>query len=143
MFKNLRIRPDEDGTRVALYDLEADIMDVVWAHAWEAFSVRDVLEELQESRSIAYTTVMTTVSRLYDKGLLDREMQNRRYMYSPVAERDEFQARVALEVMTSLPDGGREVAISMLIDQMSREDSEELERLERLIAKYTQNIDNE
>ena len=141
MFKNIQIRPDEDGTRVALYDLEADIMDVVWSHAWAFFSVRDVLEELRKSRSIAYTTVMTTVSRLYDKGLLEREMEGRRYIYSPVADRDEFQARVALEVMSSLPDGGREVAMSMLIDQMSREDTGALERLERLIAEHTKNID--
>ena len=141
MFKNIHIRPDEDGTRVALYDLEADIMDVVWSRAWESFSVRDVLEELRKSRSIAYTTVMTTLSRLFDKGLLEREMEGRRYMYSPVADRDEFQARVALEVMSSLPDGGREVAMSMLIDQMSREDTGALARLERLIAEHTQNVD--
>lgn len=142
MFKNIHIRPNEEGTRMALYDLEADIMDVVWSREWEAFSVRDVLEELLETRSIAYTTVMTTVSRLFDKGLLEREMEGRRYMYSPVVGRDEFQARVALEVMTSLPDAGREVAMSMLIDEMSREDDGALERLEHLLAEHRQNVDN-
>lgn len=142
MFKNIHIRPNEEGTRMALYDLEADIMDVVWSRGWEAFSVRDVLEELLETRSIAYTTVMTTVSRLFDKGLLEREMDGRRYMYSPVVGRDEFQARVALEVMTSLPDAGREVAMSMLIDEMSRADDGALDRLERLLAEHRQNVDN-
>lgn len=132
MFDKLRIRPDKEGTQVALYDLEADIMDVVWTRDWEAFSVRDVLEVLQEERSIAYTTVMTTVKRLFDKGLLDREKEGRKYVYSPVMGRDEFHARMAVQVMRSLPETGREAAMSMLIEEMS--DGESLERLESLIA---------
>lgn len=132
MFKKIRIRPDKEGTQVALYDLEADIMDVVWTRDWEVFSVRDVLEVLQEERSIAYTTVMTTVKRLFDKGLLEREKQGRRYVYTPIMGREEFHARMAVEVMRSLPEEGREAAMSMLIEEMSG--SESLDRLEKLIA---------
>lgn len=127
---------------MALYDLEADIMDVVWSNSWTTFSVRDVLEVLLEGRAIAYTTVMTTVSRLFDKGLLEREMDGRRYMYSPVVGRDEFQARIAIEVMTSLPDAGREVAMSMLVDEMSRDDDGALVQLENLLAEHRENADN-
>ncbi len=116
-------------------------MDVVWSSDWEAFSVRDVLKVLQEEREIAYTTVMTTVKRLFDKGLLERERDGRRYLYSPVMGREEFHAQMAVEVMRSLPESGREAAMSMLIDEMSGPES--LERIEQLIAAKKQEQDRD
>lgn len=141
MFKNIRLRPEKSGTQVALYDLEADIMDEVWDRDWDAFSVRDVLEVLQQDREIAYTTVMTTVKRLFDKGLLDREKDGRRYLYSPLINREEFHAQMALQVMRSLPESGREAAMSMLIDEM--DGGEPLERLEALIAAKKEQRDSD
>jgi predicted transcriptional regulator len=141
VFKKIRLRPEKDGTQVALFDLEADIMDVVWSSQWEAFSVRDALEVLQEEREIAYTTVMTTVKRLFDKGLLEREKDGRRYLYNPVVGREEFHAKLAVEVMRSLPEAGREAAMSMLIDEMSG--SESFERIEKLIAAKKQDQDRD
>ena len=132
MFENIRLRPDQEGTRVVLHDLEADIMDEVWSRNWDAFSVRDALEILQEGRDIAYTTVMTTVKRLFDKGLLDRHKEGRRYIYRPVLGREEFHAQMAVEVMRSLPESGRDVAMSLLVDEL--EDTGALSRLEELIA---------
>ncbi|MGM0577761.1 MAG: BlaI/MecI/CopY family transcriptional regulator [Myxococcota bacterium] len=134
MFKKLRIRPDEQGTRVALFDLEAEIMDRVWSRGWEAFSVRQVCDLLEEERDIAYTTVMTTVKRLHDKGLLERHRDGRRYLYSPVMDRETFHTRMAVEVMRSLPPSSRAAAVSMLIDELSEGDADTLDRLEALIA---------
>lgn len=71
--KGMRIRPEKQGLKTSLFDLEADIMEIVWSKYWEIFSVGDVHSILDQCRDIAYTTVMTTVSRLYDKGLLDRK----------------------------------------------------------------------
>ena len=141
MFDKIRLRLEEDGTRVALYDLEADIMDVAWTRDWEEFSVRDVLEVLQEDRDIAYTTVMTTVKRLFDKGLLEREKSGRRYLYTPVMGRDEFHARMAVEVMRSLPEGGRQAAMSMLVEEMG--ESTTIERLKELIAEKKRQSDDD
>ena len=73
--KGIRFRPDQEGLRAALFDLEADIMEVVWSKGWQEFAVADVQHELERERDIAYTTVMTTVSRLHEKGLLDRERE--------------------------------------------------------------------
>ena len=141
MFDKLQIRPGEEGTQVALHDLEAEIMDVVWDEGWEEFAVRDVLDLLQEEREIAYTTVMTTVKRLFDKGLLDREKDGRRYLYSPVLGRDAFYRRIAVEVMKSLPDSGGEQVMSMLIGEISEADAETLERLEELIAERKSDLE--
>lgn len=141
MFKKIRFRPEKDGTKVALFDLEATIMDVVWSRDWDAFSVRDALEVLQQQRDIAYTTVMTTVKRLFDKGLLEREKDGRRYLYNPVMGREAFHAQMAVEVMRSLPESGREAAMSMLIDEISG--TESLERIEQLIAAKKQQRDSD
>jgi predicted transcriptional regulator len=116
-------------------------MDVVWLKDWQAFSVRDVLEVLQEERSIAYTTVMTTVKRLFDKGLLEREKQGRKYLYRPLMGRDQFHAQMAIAVMRCLPEKGREAAMSMLIEEMSG--SESLDRLEELIAAKKEERDQD
>lgn len=143
MFEDLTLRLGEEGTQVTLHDLEADVMDVVWEEGWEEFAVRDVLEVLEEERDIAYTTVMTTVKRLFDKELLDRRKDGRRYLYSPELDRDEFHARVAVEVMNSLPDSGREAAVSALVGNISEVDSETLDRLADAIEERKRGLEEE
>jgi predicted transcriptional regulator len=139
--KKLRIRPEQEGTRVALFDLEADIMDLVWARDWEEFSVRDVHDVLEEERGLAYTTVMTTVKRLFDKELLDRHREGRKYIYEPRLTRAAFYKKVAAEVMASFPVEGRQTAMSLLVDQISEADSTDLDELEALIARRREELD--
>lgn len=131
--KRLRIRPEQEGTRVTLFDLEADIMDVIWSKGWARFSVGDVHAALGHEREIAYTTVMTTVSRLFDKGLLSRERVGRRYEYCAKLDREGFMRSMARSVIGSLPAIGREEAVSLLVERVSRADAAELDRLEALI----------
>ncbi len=64
--------------RLTLGPLEFEVMEVVWTVG--ASNVRDVATRMQ--RSLAYTTVMTTLDRLYKKGLLEREMSDRAFIYS-------------------------------------------------------------
>ena len=67
-------------------------MRVLWAHPDDYLSVRDVAEALHAD--IAYTTVMTLLSRLYDKGLIGRRRQGRGYAYRPRVSQSQYQARV-------------------------------------------------
>ena len=90
--KGIRIRPEQEGLRTSLFDLEAEIMETVWSSGWETFAVSDVHNILEKEREIAYTTVMTTVSRLFDKGLLDRHKEGRRYIYVPKMTRETFRS---------------------------------------------------
>jgi predicted transcriptional regulator len=133
--KGIRFRPEQAGLRAALFDLEADIMDVVWSKGWQDFSVADVQRELEREREIAYTTVMTTVTRLHDKGLLERERDGKRYVYRPVMSRDKFTETMARELLGSLSGLGHEQALALLVDQVADSDAKELRRLEALIAK--------
>lgn len=131
--KGIRIRPEHDGLRSALFDLEAEIMECVWCNGWQTFSVADVVRELQAEREIAYTTVMTTVSRLFDKGLLHRFKDGRRYIYQAKMTREAFIERMTREVLSSLPPSGRQAAMALLVEQIDEANEAELDRLEALI----------
>lgn len=131
--KGIRIRPEQEGLRTSLFDLEAEIMEVVWSAGWAEFAVSDVHVALESQREIAYTTVMTTVSRLYDKELLGRRKEGRRYVYAPAMTRAQFVEALTREVLSALPPMGQETAVAMLVERVAEADDEELARLEALI----------
>lgn len=86
-----------------LGSLEAAVMDRLWA--WEQPAlVRQVLEDLQQERSIAYTTVMTVMENLHRKGVLARERDGRAYRYTPAQTREEYTASMMEEVLASSAD---------------------------------------
>jgi len=128
-----RLRPGKQGLELRLHDLEAAIMDIVWQKRLSAFAISDVLAELEKQRDIAYTTVMTTVSRLHDKGLLDRERDGKRYLYTPKVTREEFLQATARTVL----DGaiGGQQAMVMLAEKVSEASAGELDALEALIRR--------
>lgn len=109
-------------------------MDLVWSRGWAEFSVQDVVGGLPSPRELAYTTVLTTVRRLYDKGLLHRERDGRRFLYQPKLGREQFHKQLAQNLMRSLPPAGREAALAALVDQVP-DDSEALDRLEAMIRE--------
>lgn len=69
----------------ALGPLEAEVMGVLWA-AGGPVSVREVVDRLNAGRTspLAYTTVMTVLSRLAGKGILSRRQEGRGFVYTPV-----------------------------------------------------------
>src|SRR5271163_1845828 len=68
--ENASFRFNQDGLRKFLGDLECEIMELVWKHANPTVTVREIYNILRQERQIAYTTVMTTMVRLAEKGLL-------------------------------------------------------------------------
>ena len=133
--KGIRIRPEQEGLRTALFDLEADIMEIVWDDELSSFAVSEIHAVLSRGREIAYTTVMTTVARLHHKGLLARVRDGRRYLYSPRMDRAAFTQEMARELLESLDHMSHEQALSLLVDQVAGSDASELERLEALIRR--------
>lgn len=86
-----------------LGDLEAAAMDVLWA-AEGPLTVRAVLSELNRTRTLAYTTVMTVLDNLHRKGWVQREMQGRAFHYRPSEAREEAAARALRELVDSTGD---------------------------------------
>jgi predicted transcriptional regulator len=116
----------EELSRV-LGPLEAEVMQVMWA-ASGPLGVRAVLERLNAGRDapLAYTTVMTVMSRLAEKDILGRELHGRGYVYEPVAA-----DAAAIAVRSVVRDFG-EAAIVGFVGE-ARADPKLRRRLERLL----------
>lgn len=126
-------KPHKDGFRKVLGDLEADIMQIVWRE--EKSTVRDVYEKLRLQREIAYTTVMTIMSRLAEKKLLEKEQIGNAYVYRPTVSEQEFARKVVSEVLDGLLEEFAEPAISHFVDRLSNEDEQKIAKLEALIKE--------
>lgn len=108
--------------------LEASVMEAIWCSKKTSVTVREIHGELKKKKKIAYTTVMTTMDRLYEKGLLNRKMEKGRgglcYVYWPVLEKLNFQKSAVREVLASLIDNFGEVVASCLIEGTSLSEEE-------------------
>jgi predicted transcriptional regulator len=131
-FRNL-LRPRTTGVHPVLGVLETEIMSRLWDRGSEA-SVRDVQRTLS---SLAYTTVMTTLDRLYKKGLLTRRKVGRAFVYQPAVGREEFHGQMAGGMLNRLLEGSgqRRPVLSALVRTIGAEDPPLLDELERLVRE--------
>ena len=72
-----------------LTPLELDIMKAVWRRS--PTTVRDVREAIRPGRQLAYTTVMTIMDRLYQKGFVTRTLRSRTHYYDPAVDYTKVQ----------------------------------------------------
>ncbi len=115
-----------------LGELEARVMGVLWEGG--ATTVRDVLAAVNQKRQrpVAYTTVMTVMSRLADKGLLRRRLVGKTHHYEPAQSREQFLRESSREVVSALVADFGEVAIVQFLEQIELLDPARIERLRRL-----------
>ncbi len=116
-------------------------MEVVW-NSGES-SVRDVVEKL-DSR-LAYTTVMTTLDRLYKKGLLDRYKSDRAFVYTARLSSDEWERQRAGDLVAGFlsgPQPSRELLLSSLVDAVGHYDAMLLDALEEKIRNKRRELAN-
>lgn len=104
-------------------ELESAIMDVMWSRA-EPATVRDVLDELRGQRDRAYTTVMTVMGILHNKGWLRRERVGRAWRYEPTITREAYVARLMRDVLDDSVDA--ETVFTHFVEQASPEESQAL-----------------
>lgn len=125
-------KPGARGAAHVLGELQTTVMEVLWHEP--GLTVNEVEERLQHRREIAHTTVLTTLDRMHSKGYLTREKLGKAFVYEPSYTREEFEKRVAQEVLSSLLGQFSEPALSTFVDIVS-EDSETLDRLEAMIKE--------
>ena len=88
---NASFRFNQEGLRKFMGDLEVEIMELVWKKANPTVTVREIYELLRLKREIAYTTVMTTMVRLAEKGILRIvDKVGLANLYTPAQTREEF-----------------------------------------------------
>jgi predicted transcriptional regulator len=109
----------EDKIASIFGSLETQVMNTVWQHK-APVKVRDIYEELKKERKIAYTSVMTTMNNLYEKGVLDRDVQKGRggllYVYWPKLSRKEVESTIVERVLDSLIRNFSESVNSYLVE---------------------------
>jgi predicted transcriptional regulator len=86
-------------------DLEAAIMDVMWA-AGRQLRVREVADELNRDRPLAFNTVQTVMENLFRKGWLNRRKDGRAYWYVTARSREDYVARLLGEALAVARDPG-------------------------------------
>jgi predicted transcriptional regulator len=110
---------------------EQQLLQKLWSHG--SATVRELLADGTISQ--AYTTVMTTVDRLYKKGLLDRVAEGRAFRYTPRHTAEELQRVTALESIRQLLGSGDASALplSYLVEALSTQDAQLLDELQLLV----------
>src|SRR5829696_7781561 len=101
--------------------LEAAVMEILWGAG--ASNVNDVVARLD--RPLAYTTIMTTLDRLYKKGLLDRRKVDRAFVYAPRFTRPEWERKRAGDFLSDFlarPEPSGDLLISCLVDAVGAQD---------------------
>ena len=108
---------------------ELEIMKIVWR--LERTTVRDVYEELLKDRKIAYTTVMTMMKVLEQKGHLKRSSEDKAHVYEPSESRLKVVGSMVTEFLNRVFDGSAEPLLAHLVDQkhITREELAEIAKL--------------
>jgi predicted transcriptional regulator len=134
---NMRFRfsPTKDGLVKVLGPLETEIMEILWED--DRSTVKKVHRRLSQKREIAYTTVMTTMSRLAEKGVLNRHREGLAYVYSPAISADDFVQLVVRQVLDGLLDDYTDTAIDYMVEYLAQKDPSELKRLQQIIQART------
>jgi predicted transcriptional regulator len=127
-----RFGSNRDPLEGALGPLEREVMGVMWAGGDK--SVRDVQTQLP--RAVAYTTVMTTLDRLFKKELVQRRRAGRAFVYTAARSREDLAAGLTQGALRGLLASGSAAArpfLSNLVDAVGDGGSDLLDELERLV----------
>jgi predicted transcriptional regulator len=113
--------------------LEQRMLDGLWAKG--NATVRELVEG--GYRDLAYTTVMTTLDRLFKKGLLTRCEQGRAFRYAPRFSREELHREVAGHAFRQLLDASpaSSLPLSFLVEILGERDEQLLDDLRKLVER--------
>ena len=127
-------RPPREIACFALGKLERQVLEETWRIG--EVSVRDIYRAFDQR--IAYTTLMTTLDRLYKKNLLDRRKDGRAFLYSANVSQEDLDRGIKEDVVDGLlghgADGVQPV-LACIVDTISERDRELLDELDRLVQE--------
>lgn len=106
--------------------LEAAVMECLWARG-EPMPVRQVLEQLNSQRDLAYTTVMTVLDNLHRKGMVERSKTGRAWVYRAADSRSSYTAELMEQALAGNPD--RSAALLHFVEKLSPGEIEQLRRI--------------
>src|SRR6476659_519142 len=114
-----------------LTEQELEIMKIVWDR--DAVTVRDVYEALLERRKVAYTTVMTMMKILEQKGRLKKNQSDRAYVYRAAQPKGQVIGAMVKEFVNRVLNGSAQPLLVHLVGEhnLSKEDLDEIASLRR------------
>jgi predicted transcriptional regulator len=118
--------------KAVLTDQELEIMKIVWQHG--SATVREVYEDLLKTRKIAYTTVMTMMGILEQKGRLTKTQRDRAYVYSPSEPQGEVVGNMVHDFVTRVFDGSAKPLLMHLLEN-KKISQKELDEISKLMKK--------
>jgi predicted transcriptional regulator len=124
-------RPKEDHPTSG----ELEVLKVLWQRG--PSTVRDVLEVLNETRPRAYTSVMSLMNVMTDKGQLVRREKGRAFVYEPACVREATLGSMVADLLGRAFEGSASQLVAHLLDQ-TRPDSSELDEIRKAISQYKQ-----
>ena len=119
---------------IALGKLERQVLEEIWRLG--EVSVRDIYRIFEEK--IAYTTLMTTLDRLFKKRILQRRKDGRAFIYTAAVSQDDFDKEIKEDVVNGLLGQGAdgvEPLLACIVDTISERDRELLDELDRLVQE--------
>lgn len=134
-------RSPKEAVAASLGNLERKTLNEVWR--LKEASVRQIVESFEDR--FAYTTVMTTLDRLYKKGFLTREKSGKAFLYSPRLSEEELERSMTETAIETLLNAGTEKiepVLACIVDAVSERDRELLDELERLVQAKRAELQN-
>jgi len=115
-------------------ELELEILKVLWQI--EPANVRQVRDALESKRDLAYTTVLTMMSIMFDKGYVKRRKEGRSYVYEAVYRKNKASRNILQDVVDRV-FGGSTTAVMQHLLETSDIDDEEMKQIRSLINRKT------
>lgn len=122
-----------------LGELESAVMN----HLWQGGDgdAKAVHAALGRRRGITLNTIQSTLKRLYEKGLLERDKVSHAHIYRAHVSREDFHRSLLGELVGGLMDGQADAVVSAFVDLTERAGPEHLARLEALVAERRRKLE--
>lgn len=126
-----RFQPQSSKSKKVLGPLESEIMNVVWDQG--STTVSAVHKALRDKKDIAYTTVMTTMSRMAKKKLLTQDKSATSYVYAPALDRNDFENYVVKSVIRGLFDDYGDAVVNYFVECVDEQGADAKKRLQEAL----------
>jgi predicted transcriptional regulator len=114
---------------------ELEVLQVIWDRG--PSTVREVMKVLNRQRPRAYTSIMSLMTIMAEKGQLSQKPRGRAFVYSARVSRAKTQSRMVRDLLSRVFDGSASTLVTQLLEQ-ARPDGAELDEIRRTIARFSQ-----
>lgn len=115
---------------------ELEVLQVIWEQG--PSTVRAVMTALNRVRPRAYTSVMSLMNVMADKGLLSQKPEGRAFLYSARITQQKTQSRLLRDLLNRAFDGSASALVTHLLQQ-AKPDQAELDEIQKTIQRFEQN----